>query len=110
MSWGPTRDTPAAHFPSLALLAPSAEVQLGFKDLSRTRLAILEAKAGADAAGIEKEVIVLREPSGDATGTDESPKVAARKAMSGRPSAVTQCWQRQSSPTPVSRTGRFGRK
>jgi hypothetical protein len=50
-----------AHFPNLALLAPSIDTNL-FRDLSHLRVTLLEAKSAADAPGIEKEIVVLREP------------------------------------------------
>ena len=55
--------------------------------------------------------IVHLEPSGDATGASDSPKRAAIASTSGVPSAATHSFvQRQSAPTPVRRTGRFGRR
>ena len=53
-----------AHFADLQLFAPSAELSLTSflsNDVSSLRVALLEGKSNDD-AGVEKEVIVMREP------------------------------------------------
>ena len=50
-----------AHFGALSLLAPSPDVHL-FRDHSSIRVVLLEATSGGEGRGVEKEVIVLRDP------------------------------------------------
>ena len=50
-----------AHFPALTLTAPAAELAI-FRNVSSMRVLLLEAKASLESTGIEKEVLIVREP------------------------------------------------